>query len=583
MERKRAGATAFIFLISFIVFLPALHNGFVNWDDRLYVSENPNIISFGFSSLRQAFVSFYASNWHPLTLISLSLDYRLFGLNPWIYHFTNILLHALNASLVFLAAYRIAGLAGREGPEKGSPLPFIAALTTALLFGLHPLHVESVAWVSSRKDVLSAFFFLLSMICYLKYAAPKAAFPEARGRLTYYLLAIALFILSLMSKPMAISLPFILLILDCYPLGRFNKGGDGVKRALSEKIPFFILAGLSGVLTVLAQQKGGTISSFETAPVLWRVCVAFRAAAFYLYKIILPFGLAPFYPYPKMFDPFNYEYLGAIALFFLVTLICVLTFKKYRLFTVVWLFYLITLLPVSGIVQVGAQAAADRYTYIPSLSMFMLAGVGTGILFERAGRKWFKAALIILLIAVFSILCLLTIKQTAVWKDSVSLWTHEIKLYPDTAPLAYYNRGLAYQMNGELGKAIEDYDSAIALNGDYMEAYVNRGLSYKDLGDFQRAIGDFSSAVELDRNYVKAYLNRGFLYIKLGDYGKAISDFSTVISLEPGNAFAYYNLGVASSKTGEIEKADFYFKKASELVFGGGEGRERLEAVLNRK
>ena len=507
-------------LVVFLAYLPVLKYGFTNWDDPDYTLENLHIRSMDFGFFKWVFTSASVSNWHPLTIISYALDYRIWGLNPTGYHLTSIVFHALNTALVFLLSVRLAGFLP-EGCGNGLK-KFILPLVAALLFGLHPLHVESVAWVAERKDVLCGFFYMLSVLFYLEYSSSR--------KTSAYIAAFILFVLALMSKPMAISLPFALLLLDFYPLGRLQKEA---RTAALEKIPFFMFSGVSAYLTIWAQKADGAIMTIAAYPLHFRIDTVVRACVFYLYKMILPINLAPFYPLTLRPDYFNRVFYIYAAVFMAITAFCVLAAKRRRVFLTAWLFYLVTLGPVSGLVQVGGQAAADRYTYLPLLGPFFLAGLGAQVLFNRLNRKVLKDIATGIITAALVVLTVLTVKQAAVWKDSLTLWSHEIRLYPGRAPRAHLNRGLAYQDRGDLQKAIEDYTFAIRLDPDNAEAYNNRGVVHR----------------------------------LRGNYGLAVRDILIAISINPQLATAYYNLGVAYQEVGETEYALKALEKAKELGY----------------
>jgi tetratricopeptide (TPR) repeat protein len=549
-------------LVTLAVYIPALRNGFVNWDDPVYVYENLSIRSIDpefFSWVLRAVVS---SNWHPLTMVSHAVDYALWGLNPAGHHLTSIILHALNTGLVFVLGVRLAGFA-RPGPAGSSPDPtpidrsaVVTGLVAALLFGLHPLHVESVAWVSERKDVLSALFFLLSLLAYLRYATDISS-----KRPFYYALCLGLFVLALMSKPMAVTLPVVLLILDYYPLKRDwpLKRTRALKDALLEKLPFFALSAASGVVTLWAQR--GAIVTSEKLALASRIAVAVRGYAFYIYKTLVPAKLAPIYPMPLEGEFFNLWFFASLTLLIAITAFCIYTAvystKSRRAFLAAWLYYLVTLLPVIGLVQVGVQAVADRYAYLPSIGPFILAGLGAGFLFE----KWTRARTVVIavMVMVSALLAYGTVRQSRAWKDSLTLWSHGIRLYPDRVPTAYYNRGVAYAEGegegGDLARAIEDYSTAIALSPGHTKAYLNRGSIYGLQGRYARAIEDFDTAIVLAPGDKEAYYNRGLAHDNRGDIEKALEDYNTAIRVSPDYAMAYASRGGAFVKTGNLKRA----------------------------
>lgn len=550
------GVAFLIACITFSVYLPSLQNGFVNWDDNQYVYENPNIRSLDFKLIKWSLTAAVGGLWHPVTVLSLAFDYALWGLNPWGYHLTNILFHAFNTFLVFIVAVKLVKYGSFKKDESGIKA-LLSGILTALLFGIHPLHVESVAWVSERKDVLSSFFFLSSILAYLRYSSiggPK--------RPIFYAASFISFILALMSKPMAISLPIIFLIFDYYPLRRLTAANS----VLREKIPFFAFSLLASLITIWVQRLGGALQTLEEYPFAERVLIAVRALVFYLAKMVLPSNLAPYYPHPVRIDLFTIEYMGSIILLTMITILCITqSLKGYRLFLAIWLYYIVMLIPVIGIVKVGDQSMADRYTYLPSFGPFFLVGLGITYLFRKLSKKHWQLAIIVLLIFMYSFLVIKTIRQIAIWGDNMSLWSYEIKLLPGKAAKAYLNRGNAFIDIGNYRQGLEDFNEAVRINPSYALAYYNRGRAYYDLRKYELAITNYSRAIELNPQYDEAYGNRGNVYYLLGNYRLAIMDYNKTIALNPNIAIPYYNLGLIYSKMGYKEKAIIYFKKAEKL------------------
>ncbi len=558
---KYALMAAIVFVFAIGIFLPILKNGFVNWDDPLYVYQNPHIRSL---DIRWIFTAVVASNYHPLTLLSHTLDYALFGLSPWGHHLTSIVLHGLNSALFFLLAGALMCRAGKGGEDLG-PGRGAGAFIAALAFAAHPLHVESVAWVSERKDVLSAFFFLLSILSYTRYGSSVKKAP-------LYGLTILFFILALLSKPMAITLPVVLLILDYYPLERPDKG---LPALIIEKVPFFALSAASAILTLWAQRAGGGLRGLETHSPATRLYIAVRAVVFYIYKLILPVNLSPYYPLPFRTNLLSGAFLGSLAFIILVTLVTFFALRqKKRWPLALWAFYLVTLLPVSGLVTVGGQASADRYAYIPTMGFFMLFGVVSGGIFkkDKSNGAWIKVLILPAIIVI--ILGIITIRQGRIWHDSISLMTRAIDLYPERAAIPYNNRGLAYDAKGELQKALSDYDQALAISPSFVDAYINRGIIYGESSLYGRAIKDFNEALAIDPSSAKAFLNRGAAFMGLGDYARAITDLERATALSPKNAAALYNLGLSYMEVGQREKAMAVMGRAAGL--GLNEAREFL-------
>ena len=536
-------AALLVTALTLIIYLPALQNDFVNWDDNKYVYENEHIRSLDFKLLKWSF-GFHILNWHPLTLLSHSIDYALWGLNPIGHHLTNIIFHSVNTFLLFvlivylLANVSLAKSSFSETNYKTATGNIIAASVAALLFGIHPIHVESVAWVAERKDVLSTFFVLLSLIFYSKYVI-KQETKKTNSQPLYYISSLIFFILALMSKPMAVTLPFILIILDIYPFQRFSfkKVFRAHIKLVMEKIPFVFFSLISTILTVIAQHSGGAITSLKVYPLSFRVVVAIRGLSFYLEKMILPIGLSPFYPLPKYPPLQSLENIVSIILVLVISFFCTWTWKRgQKIYMTIWVFYVITLLPVIGIIQLGEQAAADRYSYMPGIGPFFLIGLGISYAWgknysSKRLSSFCKKIILFMLILIFLTLSILTVKQTKIWTDSITLWSYELKGYPDFW-LAYYNRAHAYTTLGEYGRALKDVNKAISYNPKYPQSYYLRAVNHIGLGDYCRALTDLDKAIKLDPQFAGAYYIRSKAYIKLGDYQQALKDLDKVIELK---------------------------------------------------
>jgi tetratricopeptide (TPR) repeat protein len=581
LEFSLAGAIA---LATFLVYLAALRNDFVNWDDGSYVFENPHIRSLGSAFLKWAFFDFYEANWHPLTWLSHALDYALWGLNPLGHHLTNIVLHAINAFIVVFLVIRLLE-AWKERAAPNGPPSFlngrailIAAGTTGLLFGLHPVHVESVAWVAERKDLLCALFFLLSVLRYVKYAKDTDG-PVHRSGLsqlfnTRYLSALGLFVLALMSKPMAVTLPVVLLVLDWFPFNRIRSGRT-LWAACVEKLPFFALSLASSIVTILAQRAGGAMGGLEFVPLSTRALVGAKALVAYLWKMLAPVDLIPFYPYPENVSLLSWKYLFLLVLVIAVTVVCIRAARKRKLLLSAWIYYVVTLIPVLGIVQVGSQSMADRYTYLPSLGPFLLLGltaawISSKVNYVLAGTFIVKIAAGAAAMLVLGGMSYLTLQQIGVWKNSIVLWNSVIAKEPQRAYLAYVNRGRAFETSGQPDRALADYDTAIALKPDYYEAYVNRGVLRGETGMFDKAMEDFNRSIALDADNPEAYSNRGIVYALTGQYDTALKDFNTALTLNGDLAEAYFNRGRIYSKEGRTELARADYQKACDLQYEKG-------------
>ncbi len=569
---------ASVAMATLLVYLPALRNEFVNWDDGPYVFANIYIRSLNLAFFRWAFLGFHASNWHPLTWISHALDYTLWGLNPLGHHLTSIVLHALNTALVVVLAVKLLEAARERSPKNGATsflndrTTLIAAAVTGLLFGIHPVHVESVAWVSERKDLLCALFFLLSIIMYTGYANRQESAvrslrsAEAKNEVgqrnaftsKYYLLALGFFVLALMSKPMAVSLPVVLLILDWYPFHRV-RSFKTLWASSIEKIPLLAISLLSAILTILAQKSGDAVTSLDAVPLSIRSLVALKSLVAYLGKMLLPLSLIPFYPYPRDISLFTGEYFLALALVLVITTVSVVLAKKQKLWLAAWGYYVTILIPVLGIVQVGSQAMADRYTYLPSLGPFITAGVSISWIVDKANIrmrstpvKIFSAIVFVIIVASLSSL---TIRQIAVWRNSIGLWTHVINYGPEKSPLVYVNRGAAFEKIGIFDKAIADFETATTLDPAAYRAYISLGTVFETVGQIDRAFENVNKAISLNPSSHEAFRNRGILYEKMFQVDKAIADYTQAIMLKPSYYEAYNNRGLAFAKQGQFERA----------------------------
>jgi tetratricopeptide (TPR) repeat protein len=587
VARGTVRATAFLVAsITFIVYLPALNNDFLTWDDYLYVYENQGIRSIDFGFLKWTFTAVVAGNWHPLTMFTHALDYALWGLDPWGHHLTSIIFHTFNTFLVFilvvrLSNYRRAGKKGLSSDLAGADRrALIAGTVTALVFGIHPVHVESVAWISERKDVMSAFFFLLSVLTYLKYTSSRDS-----KRSIFYGACLVLFIMALMSKPMAVTLPVVLLILDYYPLGRLSLEGGlkGARWLLLEKVPFFVLSLLSSLITIWAQHTGGALQTLEVYSIMVRTLVAVRAYAFYIYKMVLPVNLAPYYPYPVPIEVFAIEYIISFILLTMVTSFCIWSVKRDGLFLSIWFYYLVTLIPVIGIVQVGGQAAADRYTYLPSLGPFLLAGLGAGAAFERYSKKLYRTAIIATLVILSGFMANKTVKQIAIWQDSIGLWLYEIDQVHYNEPVPHNNLGVAYHKHGQIDKAIEEYKEALRINPDYPVPHYNLGIAFYEQGQIDEAIRAYRKALNLKPDYLEARLNLGFLYGTQRRIDEAIDEYREAIGFEPGSIEAHYNLGILYRMQGRIDEAIAQFQIALRLKPDYVEARFNLGRAYREK
>ncbi len=534
-------------VVCFAAFGRIIVNDFVNFDDQGYVTENYQIQKgINLQTVKWALTTTYFSYWHPLTWLSHALDWSLFGANASGHHLVSLLLHIGAAVFLFLFLNKTT--------NNIWPSAFAAAF-----FALHPLRVESVAWASERKDVLSMFF---AMACFWAYAS-----YAQKTKLSKYILCLILFTLALMSKPTMVTLPFVLMLLDYWPLRRWQKALDGqgkgvhsVGGLILEKIPFFCLVIAVSILTFLAQNEKGTVASVETISLINRIGNAILSYAAYLGKTIWPFNLAVFYPYELPLPLWKALLSGIILV--LITLAALYYIRKLPFLFAGWFIYLGTLIPVIGLVQVGPQAMADRYTYMPSIGIsFMLTW---GILYLVKSEKMRKKVLFPLGIVIIIFLSTLTWRQCAYWKNSLLLFNHALSVTGDN-PLVQNQLGLSYFEKNKYEKSLYHYDKAIKRQPFYDNAYNNRGAVYVKLGLYRQALDDFNKTISLNPSYTQAYNNRANILAKAGQYNSAIEDLTKAIKIDPFYAVAYFNRGFLFAQVGHYQKAIEDFNKVISL------------------
>jgi len=523
-SRKHLLWLAAVVIITWICFSPSLKNGFTNWDDNVYVAENKLITSLSGENVKAIFdpANHVSLNYHPITILSLAIDYHFSEFNPHTYHFTNLLFHVFNTALVFWFVFLLSG----RKPE-------VAAIV-ALFFGIHPMHVESVAWISERKDVLYTFFFMASLIVYLNYLT-----NEGRKKIQLYIMALLLFVLSILSKAMAVVLPVVLLLIDFYKERSFTK------KMILEKIPFFAVSLFFGILASNIQSQEA-IAKFDTFTLLQRFMFAAYGMLGYIFNFFAPIKLSNFYPYPVLNNgqlPIVYYAAPIIAL--ALCIFVYLSLKRTRVIAFGFLFYLVTVALVLQFVSVGQVIMADRYSYLPYIGLLFPIAMGVDFLKQQNNARLDgvkKLAMPLLLVA--AIVCAwLTFDRCKVWKNSDTLWSDAIVKYPNSEP--YRNRG-SYLVNkagydkgekkpgeNEYDRALADFNISIAMNPNSAKVFTNRANIYGLKNNFDLALADYSRAIELDKSDVQTFFNRAITYSIMKQFDKAIDDYTTVLAMQP--------------------------------------------------
>lgn len=485
-----------------LVFAVVRKNGFVDLDDVGYILDNRYIDTLNWNTVVWSFTSFHEANWHPLTMLSLALDRQLWGMAPFGFHATNLLIHCATTFLACLVFAELLRLVSPEMPSRLARWVINAgSILAALFFGLHPLRVESVVWASERKDVLCLFFIVAAVWCYLRYVSCPVDLTQGRhARRRAYAMMLVMACCALMSKPAAVSLPLVLLIMDWYPLARIRSRAT-LAAAVKEKAPLVLLSLGAVVLTVRAQQYA-MLQALDVDAIS-RVLVACKALLFYLWKMLWPTGLAPYYPHPGKVVPEKlFEYLPyALAVCFAAAAAVVFTRRRRFILPALLLFYVATLAPMLGIVQVGGQWVADRYSYLPALGISLLWGGGAAWISGKlwlAGRKFAAGAMVGVMVCQLSIYAAMTRQQILVWRSTETLASREIELFPQNAGAAYFSRSRFRMTHGRCEPALEDIDKAlaIALRGNLKNRYAELSLARAEIFNCLGRTGEALSALE---------------------------------------------------------------------------------------
>jgi tetratricopeptide (TPR) repeat protein len=518
---------------------------FIRFDDQIYLIENPYIRNgFSFSTVKWAFTSVYAANWHPLTWLSHMLDVQLFGMRPAGHHLGNVFLHILNAMLLFLLLSRSTGALWKSA-------------VVAMLFALHPLHVESVAWASERKDVLSTLFWFLTLYFYTRYS-------ELPGR-KFYITTLCVFTLGLMSKPMLVTVPIVMLLMDYWPLKRLHFDGRtspslSTRHLLIEKLPFLLLAIISCGITYYAQQSGNAMTELAASPLSERLSNAAISYISYLIKTFWPVNLSVFYPYNM-----NIPVWQSICAFVLLTIISVLVCMKhtrYPYLTIGWFWFLLTLIPVIGVVKVGLQSMADRYTYIPLTGIFIMSVWGMS---DFVNRAKFRFNVLPYLAAITFIACgASTWHQLGYWRTTKVLFSHADQAVQNNY-MALYILGGELEKEGLLDEALEAYNRSVSIAPWYEYAKINRDIILLHQGRLDAAAVKYSEKVLQHPDSVSGYISLGVVMALQNRLEEAEKYFKSALALYPQSEEAHYNLALTLSRAGRLDEAILHYRKTLEI------------------
>ena len=552
-------------------------HGFVDYDDFQYVVENPHVQSgLTWEGVVWAFTTTHMSNWHPLAWLSHMMDCQISGMKAGGHHLTNLLFHIANTLLLFVALKRMTKALWRSA--------FVAAL-----FALHPLHVESVVWVAERKDVLSTLFWMLTMLTYVLYV-------ECTGYVRYVLVLLS-FAAGLMAKPMLVTLPFVLLLLDYWPLQRVRMKGSNevdkrqshaprnntdqkavVFRLIWEKAPLFLLAAASSIVTFVAQQSGGSVRSLDVLPIQIRLANAVVSYIAYIGKMIWPSKLAVFYPHAGM--PPIWHIGGAGLLLACISVLVTRAAQRSPYAVVGWLWYLGTLVPVIGLVQVASLSMADRYTYVPLIGLFIVIAWG----FDEIVARWRYRRIVSSTCIGVLLLTLITCSRMQVrhWRDSRSLFQHTVDVTTDNY-YPQYILGKALARQGKLDEAISNYSKALQRAPSYAEVYFSLGIALAEQGKLAEAISNYSKALHIKPNYAEAHNSLGFALARQGKLQEAISHYSEAVGIKPDYASAHNNLGIALAEQGKLAEAISNYSKAVRTRPTYAEAHNNLGVALARQ
>ncbi|HNW89788.1 MAG TPA: tetratricopeptide repeat protein [Bacteroidales bacterium] len=557
-----------VLLATLAIYFKAIRFEFLIWDDNMYINLNERIKELSWENVKMMFSEFYFGNYHPITTLTYAIEHKIVGDGPGLYHFTNILMHAMNALLVFVLI------------KKLSPKNVNVALITAAFFAVHPMHIESVAWVSERKDVLYTFFLLLSLIAYTDYLKSK--------KIKHLIFAGILFLLSCFSKSAAVILPLVLILFDYYLNRKINW------KTLAEKIPFFVISLIFGYLAMNSQKAAMPLTDAQVIPVFDRIFIVSNSVVMYLLKAFVPINLSALYPYPVQLG-------GTLPVIYYISVLFVGLLLFFVWYSRRWgkdvifgfLFFVVTIILVLQIITVGNATMADRYTYVPYIGVFFIIGK----LFENLSTKAngaYKKPLQIVLVLGCIIFSVVSFFRIDVWENDETLFSDVMEKHPEN-PLAYNNRGCYYLKIAQsdslssakkemfFKKSYDDFNNLIKVNKDYAAAYHNRGLASYFLKDYAGAIRDFDVEIQKDPEKEELYFDRGNAKKDNLDYAGAIKDFDKVIELDPKAENAYFNRGNVKKELNDFAGAISDYDKAIEIdpkLIKAYNNRSMLKCIL---
>jgi tetratricopeptide (TPR) repeat protein len=561
-------AGVLVVLITLLAFLPALQNGFVTWDDGKNIYQNPNYRGLGWAQLRWMFTTFHMGNYRPLTWATFGVDYLIWQVDPFGYHLTSLVLHTANALLFYFIVLRLFSLSSPFVPDDLSLCA--AAGFGALVFSIHPLRVEAVVWASALNHVLSSLFFLATILCYLRAATGVEGSSVRRRWLTS---SVALYGLSLLSQPSALTLPFVLLMLDVYPLRRLGDGAGSwfelrARRIWWEKLPFLLLALGAALIAVLAKEQTGALASLAGYGVGSRLLQGLFGMIFYLWKTIFPVGLSPLYELPAEFHFWDPPFLLSGVLFLIINAALYRVRRALPAALFSWIYYLVVLGPFLGSAQSGPQMVADRYSYLACLGWAVLGGAGLLSLRRTWGGRKIGARTFIFAsgigCSIAVILGVLTWKQTEIWHDSETLWRHALSVTRGSSTIDF-NLAVVLHNHGKLEEAIEHYRRSLRFNPNIADAHYYLADALAERGEVKEAVKEYNRAIQIDPGLWRAHFNLAKVLASQGNREGAVEHYLEVVKIEPAFIDAHYQLGNVLAALGDFDTAVQHYEKALKL------------------